>query len=125
MILVLSMKLRSASNLNEHWRARHRRTVAQRSMITLAMKAHAEHRGLLEYMRGGGRLWVTMIRVSPRFLDDDNLAGAFKAVRDGIAKELGVSDAPGGPVEWRYDQRKPLTPKATPGVMVMFGRAAA
>lgn len=48
---------------------------------------------------------VTMTRVGPRMLDDDNLRGALKATRDGIADRLGVDDADPR-VEWRYAQQR-------------------
>jgi hypothetical protein len=35
---------------------------------------------------------VLLTRVAPRALDDDNLAHALKAVRDGVAKGLGIDD---------------------------------
>lgn len=35
---------------------------------------------------------VTMTRIAPRSLDDDNNVSAFKAVRDSIAKRLEVDD---------------------------------
>lgn len=35
---------------------------------------------------------VTLTRVGPRKLDGDNLAGAFKAVRDSVADAYGVDD---------------------------------
>ena len=38
------------------------------------------------------RLVVLLTRISPRELDDDNLAGALKAVRDGVADALKVND---------------------------------
>lgn len=50
-------------------------------------------------------LVVTMTRVAPRALDDDNLRGAFKAVRDAIADVLG-SDDRNPLIAWRYEQRK-------------------
>jgi hypothetical protein len=40
-----------------------------------------------------GALVVRMVRVAPRSLDDDNLATAFKRMRDAIAKSTGVHDA--------------------------------
>lgn len=49
---------------------------------------------------------VTITRVAPRALDDDNLAYAAKAIRDGIADALGVRDNDPR-VSWRYEQRKP------------------
>lgn len=39
-------------------------------------------------------------------LDDDNLAGAFKYVRDTIASWLGTHDGPGGRVRFFYAQRR-------------------
>lgn len=51
------------------------------------------------------RLIVTLTRVGPRTLDTDNLAGALKGVRDGVADALGIDD--GDPrITWCYDQRK-------------------
>jgi len=48
---------------------------------------------------------VTLTRVAPRMLDDDNNVSAMKAIRDGIAKRLGVDDR--SPlVVWRYGQKK-------------------
>lgn len=37
-------------------------------------------------------LIVTMTRIAPRGLNDDNLTGAFKHVRDGIAESLHTTD---------------------------------
>lgn len=69
--------------------------------------------GLLAYQLHPGRLLdgvgrqcaVVLTRVSPRPFDDDNLAAAFKSIRDGIAARWEVDD--GGPdVVWLYDWRK-------------------
>lgn len=50
---------------------------------------------------------VTITRVAPSAgLDDDNLAGACKAWRDGVADALGTGDGPKSPVKWRYLQRR-------------------
>lgn len=47
---------------------------------------------------------VTITRLGPRRLDDDNLAAACKAVRDEIADAFKVDD--GSPLyTWRYEQR--------------------
>ena len=52
-------------------------------------------------------LLVTITRIGPRYLDDDNLASACKYVRDEIAKKVGVDD--GSPLyTWRYEQIKGL-----------------
>ena len=49
---------------------------------------------------------VLLVRVGPsNGLDDDNLRGAGKGVRDQIAAWLGVDDR--SPlVAWKYDQRR-------------------
>ena len=86
----------SASNLREHWRARHRRTKAQRRAAYYASLAAG-----VPLARESAT--VRMTRVSPRRLDDDNVRGALKAVRDGIADALGVDDADER-VRWEYDQ---------------------
>ena len=104
--------LPSLANSRLHWAKKAATVKAQRKAVGLrwvcltpdrpaVLKAHTKA--------------VTFIRTSPRFLDDDNLASAFKAVRDEVAKLLGVSDAPGGPVVWKYEQRK-----GKPGFEVEF-----
>ncbi len=61
--------------------------------------------GCAAAIRAGRRCAVVLTRVSPRKFDDDNLAAAFKSVRDGIAARWEVDD--GGPdVVWLYDWRK-------------------
>ena len=48
---------------------------------------------------------IGLVRVAPRRLDDDNLAAACKALRDGIAEALGVDD--GSPtLRWSYGQEQ-------------------
>ena len=48
---------------------------------------------------------VTLVRVGSKALDDDNLAYAFKAIRDGVADALGVKDHDPR-VSWAYAQEK-------------------
>ena len=48
---------------------------------------------------------VTITRIGPRRMDDDNLASACKYVRDQIASAVGVDDGSDQYV-WRYEQRK-------------------
>lgn len=49
---------------------------------------------------------VTMTRIAPRELDDDNLAGAFKSIRDETASALGCGDSVRDPIQWVYKQVK-------------------
>lgn len=51
---------------------------------------------------------IRIVRLSPREMDDDNLRGALKASRDGIAKALWIDD--GDPrIQWEYAQEKSKT----------------
>lgn len=93
------VKAASASNLREHHMARHRRTSAQKD---------ATRRRCPEWV-GGALLVVTLTRVAPRRLDDDNLRGALKSVRDAVASWLRVDDAT-PLVRWEYAQEKGLKP---------------
>ena len=46
---------------------------------------------------------VSLVRYGRRKLDDDNLAGSFKPLRDAIASSLGIDD--GDPrMRWEYGQ---------------------
>jgi hypothetical protein len=50
---------------------------------------------------------VTITRIAPCELDDDNLAGSAKAVRDGVADWLGVDDrTKRSGVVWKYEQAR-------------------
>lgn len=58
---------------------------------------------------------VTLTRLSAGTLDDDNLRGALKGVRDGIADALGVPDNDPR-VRWAYAQAK--CPRGQAGVRI-------
>ena len=49
-------------------------------------------------------LLVTITRVGPQRLDDDNLSSACKYVRDQIAAIVGIDDG-SDQYTWRYEQR--------------------
>lgn len=49
------------------------------------------------------RIVVTLTRIGPGRLDDDNLAAGFKATRDGIADALQLKDHDAR-LRWIYDQ---------------------
>lgn len=57
-------------------------------------------------------LRVTLIAIRQKRLDDDNLAGGFKALRDAIASSLGVDDGDER-IEWIYRQQVGPKPHGT------------
>lgn len=94
----LPLRTRSTLNTREHWSQRAKRAQAERALIRMRL--------------AGVRGWppalpvnVTLTRVGPRELDDDNLQGACKATRDGVADALGVDDG-SEDVQWLYAQEK-------------------
>lgn len=92
---VVPVKTASTSNLREHWAVKAKRTDAQKRAA----------RAKCPPWTSGPLLVVTLTRVAPRALDDDNLRGALKSVRDGVATWLKVDDA--SPlVRWEYAQEK-------------------
>lgn len=59
---------------------------------------------------------VLLVRVAPRPLDGDNLAAAFKAIRDEVAAWLGCGDGPKDPITWAYHQQR--GPPKTYGIQI-------
>ena len=100
--IVIPIRTVSESNMREHWSAKHRRHKKQKGIV-------------LMYLRHNGEIQlpctVKMIRRSKRMLDDDNLIGSMKAVRDAIADFIIPGLAPGRAddnktIRWQYDQVK-------------------
>lgn len=92
----------SVSNLREHPAVRTRRTNEQRGWGRFAMEQLARH-----LWTGPLPMRVRMVRIAPDPVDDDNLRGSFKSIRDGIAAALGVRDDPrDGRASWEYGQEK-------------------
>lgn len=94
----IPIKLPSLANTRWHWR----------KMASVKKKhRNATRHALLSTF--GARipplpLLITITRVGPRKLDDDNLASACKYVRDQIAASVGVDD--GSPLyTWCYEQK--------------------
>ena len=99
----------SASNLREFWAVKAKRVKAQRLATGLMLRAgRVAHR--LEEEHGKvqlhERIVVTLTRVSPRALDDDNLRGALKACRDEVAAYFGVDDGNTSRIRFEYSQAK-------------------
>lgn len=91
-------RLKSSLNRREHHLRRHERVKKERNDAALVFRVF---RGLKNVER------VHFVRYAPRALDaGDNLPSAFKAIRDEIAKLIGVHDGKGGGVEWTYDEQR-------------------
>lgn len=108
--LEVPIRIRNGCNLREHPMARHRRVNKERLAVMWALFARER-----EHTPSG--LWrqrpelpvvVTITRLAPRKLDDDNCIAGCKAVRDEVAKFLGVDDADPR-VTWRYAQERAKT----------------
>ena len=102
----------SEANRREHWAARARRAKAQRSSVLLALRCQRVE--VATYCQAP-LVRVLLVRTGPRKLDDDNLRGALKAVRDGVADWRGVDDGDAS-WEWIYAQER-----GKPGVRVLVG----
>lgn len=100
--IVLPVKLRSTVNLREHWRVRAARARTARHTAALVVRAHLAH---LWGIHPAGVLRVRLTWVHHRLADTDNLASAFKAVRDGIADAFGLDDGDRRLV-WEYRQER-------------------
>ena len=100
--LDLSLQTKSELNQREHWATKARRVKMQRGVVTMALRQYGH---VLDELRTAPRVRVLLVRMSPRKLDDDNLRGALKAVRDAVAAWVGIDDG-SERYEWHYDQRK-------------------
>ena len=100
----------SASNARVHWAVRHKRTKAQREATARVLSGVYRPAVTLPCV-------VRLVRSGVRMLDDDNLRGATKGVRDAIAEWLDIDDADVS-VRYQYDQDKCKRPDV--GVWVTF-----
>ncbi len=98
----LPIRLVAASNAREHWRAIAARKKEQRSIG--ALWTRGVFRELTLPGRKPGKFVVTITRIGKRRMDDDNLAGSAKYLRDGIADALGIDDGDTKRVMWCYAQ---------------------
>ena len=121
MIVVLPIRTVSELNARGHWATRARRAKPQRRAAGLAVRAvcppewvqrrprpkTASERNLVPAIGEAEchNVSVLLVRVAPRLLDDDNLRGALKAVRDGVADALGTDDRDPR-IQWAYTQRQ-------------------
>lgn len=106
--LVLPVTVISEMNRRDHWATRRRRFDKQADAVFKALDAMGWYSDVTGYVWPFGfPVVVTLTRLFNRGvkMDDDNLRGAFKAVRDQVAEWAGVDDG-ADQIEWRYGQRE-------------------
>lgn len=95
--VLLPIKVVSVANLREHWSTRAKRAKIHRSTAKMMLTQWGLHPEL--------PVTVTLTRIGVKTLDGDNLQGACKAARDGVADWLGLDDADPR-VTWVYAQQR-------------------
>jgi hypothetical protein len=93
----LPLWTRSRSNARDHWSHRHKRTKLERATTALICC------DLAGFPLPAA---VRLVRVGVRPLDDDNLRDSLKAVRDELAKILGLPNDADPRVSWWYGQER-------------------
>lgn len=86
----------SKANQRNHWAAVMRREREYAAKLWAALRRVA--------IRWRGPLSVTFHRAGAKQLDSDNLAGAYKKLRDVVAEWLGIDDGDTTAASWGYTQ---------------------
>lgn len=106
MVVLVPIITVSEINRHEHWRRSHERHEAQKFRTRFAFSQGFEAPKF--------PVIITLTRISPRKLDDDNLRPALKWVRDTVADILIPGLKPGRAdddmrISWQYAQEKSKT----------------
>lgn len=96
--LFIPMRVVVFANHREHFHAQAARKARQRETVALAFRWRVDNATI-------ERLRIVLTYYGPRELDGDNLQNAFKAVRDELAKIVGVNDRSKWYL-WEYQQTK-------------------
>lgn len=110
--ITLPIKTVAGLNAREHWRKRSARVKGERTAACMGVKS-LRGRPLLPVV-------VTIVRLSAGTLDDDNLQGAAKAIRDGVADAYGIADNDPR-IRWHYGQER--CPRGQYGVRIALDAA--
>lgn len=109
-----NVKINAGANSRPgHWAARSREAKAHRQIGWAVAMQHGDKLTL--------PLRVILTRIAPRALDGDNLANAFKGIRDGLADALlphtqanhkrTWADDSDPRIQWEYRQEKSTRPR--------------
>lgn len=97
-VILIPLRTVPGQNAREHWQQRSRRVKKERAAVAWVLKGAT---------RPPLPCSVLLTRVGPsNGLDDDNLAGSLKSVRDEVARWLGVDDRDRLTVRYRYAQAR-------------------
>jgi hypothetical protein len=107
MTVEFSIPIRTKPGLNEreHWRVRAARVKKERSATRVLMLSAWRR---FHQVPPEPPWLVTLTRASPgtRPMDDDNLPGSLKAIRDEVASVLGVDDGDKARIRFAYAQER-------------------
>lgn len=94
---LVPIRTKTGLNNREHWAAAHSRVKREREAVALLWPRFATV--------PKPPLVARLVRIKPfgKTMDGDNLQGSLKAIRDQVAKELGVDDR-SPRVQWEYAQ---------------------
>jgi len=97
----ICIPVKTVSELNQrcHWTIRSRRIKEHRALAACVTRSALRTHGPPK-----PPILITLVRIGPRTLDTDNLAGSLKGVRDGIADALRMNDGDTR-ITWQYRQR--------------------
>lgn len=98
--VMASIRTVSAANAREHWAVKAKRNKTERTAIRAYFGSCPPSLRLTD-----ANLIVSFTRFGKRLLDDDNLAGSFKAIRDEVAACLDRDDGPKAGIRWAYEQQ--------------------
>lgn len=99
------IRIESEMNNRDFGIARWKRFRLQKRILYLVLRSSLQFRDQLDRIKRAQKILVTLTRIAPQRLDDDNLASGFKACRDLIAESLGIDDG-SDRIIWRYAQCK-------------------
>lgn len=115
--VVVPIRTTSKTNDRDHHQARSRKATDERDAVALLLtqskevaktrmlKVGGSQRPVLTLSNSPLPVSVSLTRISANFLDDDNVRGALKSVRDEVAAWIGVDDRDPR-VLWHYGQLK-------------------
>lgn len=89
----------SEANRRDHWAVKRKRARLQQEATFLALAGLGKD--ARDTLRAAKKVRVTFVRIGGKKLDSDNLVGAFKAIRDALAKFLRVDDG-SNKLEWEW-----------------------